>query len=227
MTPLQLARSNVFKRAQEAYSAAVAVLDESDRHWLDKVLLRLDSTPYDQVRATPQDLAELGSLREKPIRKTDSRALHRLLREAWGDTLVFLVAGDRSTTGAMFAGPKPVMQTGYSPWGKPNRRSGPGTVSIVAACELAVQHAPEQSTSRRFLLEYVLTDCAEAVADAWLMYQVTGDDRFREVAVGIQNIALRGLGMTGAQAGDAPEAKGYFRALACQMDPEEGSCQAS
>lgn len=216
--PLQFARADQFDVFRQAYSAAVGSLDEAGRQYLEDVLLRLDTISVDQVRPAPTGLASIDSLRDEPIRKPNAVALHQLLRTAWGDTLVGLLAIDWSVVGVRA---RPTSNTVYLP------RITHDTIyrqpSAITACEAVVKRAPRDSNGRRF----VLADCSEGVANVWLMYQATGDDRFRKVAIGIQNIALTGLAMTNKHAGAAPEAKPYFRCLSYWLDPEQrGSCQS-
>lgn len=194
-----------FQLVLTAYQFAADQLGPEGKAYLDDSLAALDLYPPDWQRPEQSGLVAADNLRNEPVRKTSRVELHRLLADAWAATLVLVLDGldgaRRFAVGSNY--PRPFAKTNFEAKSE--------YVTIVAECERVIDwtYGSFGETSQW---------CGEAAGFAWLMYQATGDDRFRQLTIGIQDLALRSGGLSGDGAAQAKKANEYFRFFRCNVE---------
>jgi len=142
------------------YGAAVKVTGKSGAKYMDRALRK-----YEHDEAAPQKKVrvrrKLSGLLNERTRSVKVGSLHQLVHDAVARDLARLLPPKRRG----FASAEPVMYDGYS-----NR----GSTTLPTAC----QHDP------------VYHSCNGAVANAWLAYEVTGDERWYRLASGLRSLAI-------------------------------------
>ncbi len=202
-----------YEQIRRAYAYAVKKVGKQGKAYIDRGLEAFDTLPVPSSyeREIPSGLPRAASLKRLPVRQPDVVAMTRSLHDAWASTMVPILDGPyNSLPGGNYSYPAPF--------------AGRGGTSAVGWCESVITQIVKESGDK-VDPRIIAMECGRSAANIWLMYLSTGDKRFRDVTIGIQNMALDAMG---ARSGDPARAKlakdYYFGNFECWLDPDVSVC---